>query len=115
MIVTRTVPTLIEPWREAPVFSATVKFTLPGPVIEVADVTVKNPSVVLTFQVQPPCAETKMVFEPPLGPTSIVVWGTVRTHAADGAVGELFLLQAVAATTATITAILRMALRGRIW
>src|SRR5262245_40551769 len=91
--VTTTLPSVTEACREAPLFSATVKVTEPGPVWVVADVIVTNGWLVLTVNVQVAAVEAKLVSVLEANPTSIVVCGTVMAQLVLGPVGELLLEQ----------------------
>jgi hypothetical protein len=91
------------PWRAAPVFSATVKATLPGPVIpEVLSVT--NELAVVAFHAHVAAVDTRMLLAPPTNPTFIVVCGMVSAQVDVGLAGDSERLHAATATAHTSTA-----------
>jgi hypothetical protein len=89
--VTATLPIVIVACRAAPVFSATLKVTVPGPVWPVPEVIEMNDWFVVTVHAQEAVVETKMFCGPPPKPTSTVCCGTVMAHVV-GLVGELLRL-----------------------
>lgn len=92
--------TVTVPVRASPRFSVTVMATVPGPLLLVTDVTLKNEEVEETVQAQPAFVVTLIVADPPtLAMFNVVDPNTYEHVAVGGGVGEEGVLVAQATLT----------------